>query len=172
MSYSLLAISILVWYRCVIWRKKFLRNFNVSWCLKQKWLSHRHLNLFFLIKTIHTFYLIIHINIILLSINFKMVLNVWIYAYVQSTIYHIFSIDINVHVKVIAFIFIRYDCRCSLLYIYSDSVVVKVVYLSLIAQLIWPTSSNIFNHVLQIKILIVHVTSFCAWCHWVNQMIV
>lgn len=80
-----------------------------------------------------------------------MVLNVWIYAYVQSTIYHIFSIDINVHVLVIAFIFIRFDCRCSLLYIYSDSVVVKVVYLSLIAQPIWPTSSNIFNHVLQIN---------------------
>lgn len=82
-----------------------------------------------------------------------MVLNVWIYAYVQSTIYHIFSIDIDVHVKVIAFIFIWFDCRCSLLYIYSDSVVVKlkVGYLSLIAQPIWPTSSNIFNHVLQIN---------------------
>lgn len=68
-------------------------------------------------------------------------------------IYHIFSIDINVHVKVIAFIFIRFDCRSSLLYIYSDSVVVKlkVGYLSLIAQPIWPTSSNIFNHVLQIN---------------------
>lgn len=121
--------------------------------LETKMIKSQAPEFIFLIKTIHTFYLIIHINIILLSINFKMVLNVWIYAYVQSTIYHIFSIHINVHVKVIAFIFIRYDCRCSLLYIYSDSVVVKlkVVYLSLITQPIWPTSSNIFNHVLQIN---------------------